>query len=285
MKRARSQKRSQSTKTKSPPKKKIFKIIGMVVIAILLVITVCIALQPKRWSSEDRFVLLNVTPEDGWEVIVYDKPRKLMTTVNISKETKIEVARQLGEWPLSSVWKLGEQEGRAGELAQFSLMHTYNIPADGWVYNKKFLLNNYQTNLSLKDKLSILLFEAQLGNSDKKNTTMNELSRTPLKLTNLVSSSYFNNQVTTFALFYPNSGTNGSLTDFTDLLENLGGKVVTLQDKTELEVNHCEIRVENKEDKRAIYLSNLLNCNIKNNNKRTNASVELWLGEQFWNIF
>jgi len=91
----------------------------------------------------------------------------------------VQVASELGTWPLASVWPLGVNEKKAGTLLVRTIVTNFGFPAFIWQDEA-----TGQTNFNFGDRLRFFLF--RLKNSKGPQTTIDLTETTFLKKTRLV---------------------------------------------------------------------------------------------------
>lgn len=105
---------------------------------------------------------------------LFDFKGGTISTVVVPGSTQVDVARSLGFWKISSVWKLGENEKVGGVLLSETVTKSLKMPVDYWgegsysglssddpskIVRGVFSLK--QTNLSLIDRIRIGIFTLQ----------------------------------------------------------------------------------------------------------------------------
>ncbi|AKM79150.1 MAG: hypothetical protein UX85_C0003G0053 [Candidatus Beckwithbacteria bacterium GW2011_GWB1_47_15] len=153
--------------------------------------------------------------------------------------TLVEVPGGFGQYQLRSVYKLGELDGRGGQLLARSVQDLLAVPVDGWRVEGK-------TNLSWWDRLR-LWWQGNLNGSRKKEINLGQLaSFQPLELKDgsriyrvsqilvddLVNREYFDDRLAeenlTVAILN-GSGVTGMAKTVSRLAANLGAEVVSIK--------------------------------------------------------
>lgn len=147
-----------------------YKWIGVVVFVVASVFT-WQKVRTKLWHSDERLVVVYPTSSGLVEVSVLDPVTNKIIDLSLPGNTEIQLARNLGEWKVSSVWELGENEGLDGQLLADSITKSLKLPVDGWIDTSgedlvkgnifesfKSLFSTRKTNLSFGDRLRIFTF-------------------------------------------------------------------------------------------------------------------------------
>jgi len=109
-------------------------------------------LKNSVWDGESRvnFVFID---EDIF-LISFDPGKKTLEVLEIPRNVEIEVIGGFGSYRIGAIDKLGEMEGRGGELLQISVQEHFGVPVDGWIKNP-LSINSAQLNSS-KFKTSLI---------------------------------------------------------------------------------------------------------------------------------
>lgn len=147
-----------------------YKWISVVLLTIFFVFTFQ-KTKTRLWHSNERLVIVYPTSTGLVEVSVLDPVTNKIVDLSLPGNTEIHLARNLGEWKVSSVWELGENEGLDGQLLADSITKSLKLPVDGWIDTSgedlvkgnifdsfKSLFLTRKTNLSFGDRLRIFIF-------------------------------------------------------------------------------------------------------------------------------
>lgn len=124
------------------------------VVAFLMIIVV---LFLWKLSTVEKFSYVLQTSDGGADVVVVDPQSEIITSIQISPETQIDLSNNLGYYKLGSAWKLAEDEGLTGELIARSIVKNFSIPVYFWK-------DENGTNLDLFKKLKVWFLDKKLIN-------------------------------------------------------------------------------------------------------------------------
>ena len=214
----------------------------------------------KLWDGERK---ISVIAKDGndLKVLVFDPVLSEIIIISIPGNTRVEVSRNLGKWDVKSLWQLGNHEGLGGLLAVETLTRNFFFPSDGWADEKflalasgdlfssmKLLIAPVETNLGRGDILNMIIFSTNISNKNRINIDLSETSyirremllegeegylltgKMPGNLKALFSDPQISSKQTKFVI--KNYSGNRAVNErIAKLVEVLGGKVVSLEDK------------------------------------------------------
>lgn len=260
--------------------------------------------KPKNFTDDYKLSLV-VNGKDEISVFVFDPRESELVTITIPASVEVDTARDLGKFKLGNVWQLGINEKIGGRLLQESVVKNLGFPVTSWAEEKAFMLingnflqkfsavvTNFDTNLTIGDKIKIALFSLQ--NSRKKEVDLTET--TFLKKTNFVdgalgyqiTKSYPSSLILVFSeneisnkqlkVVVKNvSGSNAS-SIIPAVIEFSGAKVVSELRESADEL-FCEIVSEEKEFAKKI--SEVFGCSLKIKKSDGNFDVEISIGKAF----
>lgn len=150
---------------------------------ILLILFFFFKSQTKFWKSGDKLSLTVGREGGGVSVITFDSKAETITTIEISKDTQVEVSRGLGTLRLKSVWQLGVNEKAEGALMSETVTKNFEFPSYTWADNQadfnspfKTVFSPYKTNLGIGDKIKIAIFSLGVKNTGRVNIDLRETS-------------------------------------------------------------------------------------------------------------
>lgn len=143
--------------------KKILLIIIFVSVALIVFF-----LQTSLWDGKDKFVLV-VNKKDTVEVVLFNPKPKSVTTIVIPGATQVKVAGGLGSWKLSSVWQLGINEKRVGELLVKTVVKNFSFPVFAWKDQA-----SGATNLRPGDRLKLTVFWLTASRNNKNEINLSD---------------------------------------------------------------------------------------------------------------
>lgn len=133
----------------------------------------------RIWDGKSRFSVV-VASEDP-TVYSFNPQTGILTKMSIPAKTEIEASHGYGSWFVGSLWQLGYQEGKKGEVLENSLKKSFGIPVDAFVdgegevlfsarslsfpvaVKEAVLSSSSRTNLTFFDRVSLLLNAAGAG--------------------------------------------------------------------------------------------------------------------------
>jgi hypothetical protein len=169
-------KKSRLAKRKQPPKKRPPFLLLVMVFILVVVGLIWFLSKGGVWIKGTNLSLV-LRQEEGAQIVVVNPTTQTLTTIFIPGETEITAARNLGEWKVASLWRLGEDEGIGGELLARSINKTFHLPIVAWgegVSQKPLLIK--ATNLSVIDKLKLTLFGLGVKNAKKQEIDLTQTS-------------------------------------------------------------------------------------------------------------
>ncbi len=291
---------------------KFVKYILIFLILLLSFVVIKFFLRTKIWNGENKVVIAIEANDEGDVLVSSINPvAKEIVNIIIPQNTEVEVAGNLGKWKIGKVWDLGKKEDRNGELLASTITSYFSIPVTAWgsseasnmvageVLNSLVsIYKNYDTNLSIGDKIAITLFSLSLDNVQR--TTIN-LKSTPIlkavsledgtegyRLTTLSAPkiySYFVDYEMT------RSPTRVYILNKTDYSENaesvakviqvLGGGVASINKLESGEDSEFICKVGPAGDKKANIISAVFGCEPLVGSIAENYDLEIVLGNKF----
>ncbi|HET7099093.1 MAG TPA: hypothetical protein VFI61_02580 [Patescibacteria group bacterium] len=284
----------------------IFKL--LIPIAIVLFFILFVKISTRYWNGKDKVAF--VFRQNGGAsvgVTVLDPTLNEIVTMTIPGETQVEVAKNYGTLRLKNVWQLSFNEKLKGDLLAETVTQNFLFPIKLWSEEDaqnlsksniagivKFIFLPIKTNISLGDRLSISLFalrvpklnrtEIDLGKSQFLHKEKLSDGQVGYVLTGRISerlSIYFTD--TDFsqsgATIYITDATNkfGIAQKVGEIVEVMGGKVVSIDKKDELKDTDCTVSGKNSKivKKTAMFFG----CTQKST--VSNFDLEITLGSKF----
>lgn len=143
--------------------KKFFLIIALLFAALLIFFW-----QTSLWDGKSKFALV-VNKKDVVEVTLFNPKTKGVTTIVIPGATQVKVAGGLGSWKLSSVWQLGINEKRVGELLVKTVVKNFSFPVFAWRDQV-----SGATNLRPGDRLKLTAFRLTASRNNKSEINLSD---------------------------------------------------------------------------------------------------------------
>ncbi len=143
--------------------------------------------KTDKWERDEKLSLLVENDDNFVNLIVFDPNLYEIHKVKIPKNTEIRVSGGYGYWKIGSLWELGKQENFSGSLLVRTITMSMKLPVYSWaevpasIFDRvslkdllKFLYLRYKTNLSLGDRLQIILFNFKVKGSGRSEVNLGE---------------------------------------------------------------------------------------------------------------
>lgn len=268
-------------------------------------------IKTKFWDGKTKLSVAYPLEGGDVQVTVFDPVNGEIANILIPGNTEVEVSRRLGVWKLRSVWELGRNEDLGGKLLVETLAKNFRIPVYAWseegamkLLNPGFksvlnlLSGTYETNLSVGDRLRLMLFSLQTPGAKRADLDLSEsifLKMGTLKdgevgytLTDMESNrvlSYFSYTPTddgmVTILIKDGTGEYGVAQSVGALVETIGGKIAAIQ-KEEPRDFDCSVIGDAEAIVSAV--AKVYSCEI-GKNKESGFNVEVSLGRKFTERF
>lgn len=293
-------------KPKSKPNRKIaiIAVFGFIVLLMGLIYH----FLPSKWDLKSRIILAIPTKTGDVTVSIFDPQSHSIMYFSLPASMQVNASGNLGSWKLGSIWQLGIQEKKGGKLLTQTLLKSLHIPADAWASQEAIGLLSKNigniaragikikdTNLSFKDRINITLFSLRLHPSDKYEINLvdsgyiyetrlldGEEGYThkkvlPSKILSYVSDPAIASGQLRVAIS-DSSGPSNAAGQITEVVESLGGKVLSIEDEAETQ-SDCLIHTTKPDI--ADKIADLLGCNITNQKPTGNFDIEIVIGNSF----
>lgn len=231
-------------------------------------------LTSNVWNGVDKASVVYLEEGGDVSVIVLDPKLQEVTTLTIPKNTQVEVARNYGTFTIGNVWQLGVNEKLGGKLLAETVTNNFLFPTTLWAGGSTglesgkfndlvcFIFAPGKTNIMFGDRVKMALFSMKiqdigrtyidLGKSKFITKKILEDGQPGYVLEGAVSQRltiYFaDNQIETDNVkinITDATGTPGVADRLGQILEVLGGKVVSIDKKTVAEESDCLISGKN----------------------------------------
>lgn len=157
------------------------------VLVLLLTLTIIYFFSSKsEWDGKGRIGFI-VKSSESIIVTSLDPEKEEMISIKIPLETEVEVARNLGQWRIGSVWELGVNEGIGGLLLAETVTRYFHLPVylylesddvnflkGGLISAVKLMFCKNNSNLSKRDLFNIIKFSSSVKNPDKKTVDLSD---------------------------------------------------------------------------------------------------------------
>ncbi|KKQ75857.1 MAG: hypothetical protein US96_C0003G0015 [Candidatus Woesebacteria bacterium GW2011_GWB1_38_5b] len=263
-------------------------------------------LLPQSWDTRSRLTVATKDSQQTIYIAIFDPQTHSLIKIIIPGNTLIDTANGLGKWQLSSIVKLGQNEGLGLTLLAQSITKGLKLPIDAVAEERALALSDpnifnilksafsdYETNLTLKDKINLGLFSLRAKNTDR--TTLNLEDTGMLKKSTLPGgdegyvptgnippalAAHFSDPMfeNSFRITVIDSSGEGLSNQISQILESLGGKVFSVQNK-EMSDTDCLIVGEKKPVVQRI--AGIFSCAIDFKKTESSFDIEIYLGTQF----
>lgn len=285
------------------PKLKLLAFVFLVFMLFLILFKISI------WDGREKFILA-VNRQDDVLVSVFDPKTETIVSVSIPQNVQITAAGELGTWKLGSLWKLGQNEKREGNLLAKTVTKNFGFPVYAWADYKaagftrrKFseilpaIVGNYKTSLKIGDRIRLGLFILGVGPAKRTLINLAEVNESLKKETFLDGSegyvirgdipdrimALFSNEVVAAknykARLVLNAERIKSIEAVSKVVEVMGIKVALVVKDSPEDMN-CLVKGEDSKLVKSVAL--VLGC-IRQEKKRVegNFDIEIAFGEQF----
>lgn len=291
---------------------KFVKYILLFLILLLSIILIKFFLRTKIWNGENKVVIAIEATDEGDILVSSINPvAKEIVNIIIPQNTEVEVAGNLGKWKIGKVWDLGKKENRNGELLASTITSYFSIPVTSWGSSEALsmvqgealsslagIYKNYDTNLSIGDRIAITLFSLSLDNVQR--TTI-DLKKTPIlkavsledgtegyKLTTLPAPkiySYFVDyemtQSPTRVYIINKTDNSENAESVAKVIQVLGGGVASINNLESGDDSEFICKVGPAGDKKANIISAVFGCEPLEGSIAENYDLEIVLGNKY----
>lgn len=292
---------------KNKKEKKFPNFLKLLIPAILVAIGYLIVCSGARiWDGKDKVSVVYKYDNGDIGVTVMDPVLSEVTTLVIPGDTQVDIARNYGSFRIKSVWQLGVNEKLGGNLLAETVTQNFLFPTFLWVGKPSglddggsvslinFILFPGTTNIPFGDRLQMGLFGLKVNNFGRSKIDLGKsqfLNKRKLDdgemgyvLVGSVSQRltvYFSdNEMGTSEVkvnITDATGTSGISEKLGEILQVIGGKVVSIDKKSVSEDIDCVISGNNSQAVKKI--SNLFDCKVVNT--KTSFDLDIKVGREF----
>jgi hypothetical protein len=305
-------KQSRLAKRRYQQKPKRAKILALFLTLAASLVFIFLLAKPRFWNGKTRLSLV-INQEDGDALlVVFDPVLRSITMINVPQKTQMIASRNLGEWPLESIWKLGEQEKvGGGTLLAETITKTFKFPTEAWAGEGatglvsentleivKSIFSLYSTNLGLADRIGLGLFSFQIKPSRTQEVDLVKvglLEKTRLvdgeigykikrSASPMVAGIFADTAVSQEALrvgIVNQTGSKARANEVGEIIEVLGAKLVAIQFEKEQDFD-CE--VVGSQSLTATKITDIFSCQRLKKDSEI-FDVEVRLGKKFLKHF
>lgn len=260
------------------------------------------------WDGRGKFILV-VNRQDDVLVSVFDPKMETIVSVLIPQDVQVVAAGELGTWQLGSLWELGYNEKREGNLLAKTVTKNFTFPVYAWGDYKaagftrgKFgeilpaIIGNYRTSLKIGDRIRLGFFVLGVGPSKRTMINLADVNESLERETFLDGNegyvirgnvpdriiALFSDEVIAAknykARFVLKSKRIKSIDAASGVVEIMGVKVASIVKDNPEDIN-CLVSGEDKKLVKSIAL--VLGCLRQEKKVDGNFDIEVTLGEQF----
>jgi len=294
-------------------RKKISLLLFLPVFVLLVFMLFLILFKTSTWDGREKFILA-VNGQDDVLVSVFDPKTETIVGVSIPSNVQITAAGELGTWKLGSLWKLGQNEKREGNLLAKTVTKNFGFPVYAWgdyqaagFTRRKLseilpaIFGNYKTSLKTGDRIRLGLFVLGVGPAKRTSINLAEISESLKKETFLDGSegyvikgnvpdrimALFSDEVVAAknykARFVLNAERIKSIEAVSRVVEVMGVKVASVVKDSPEDMN-CLVKGEDRKLVKSVAL--VLGCTGQEKKKvEGNFDIEIAFGEQFHKNF
>lgn len=279
----------------------------LVLLLVAFGIFVFIKVSTHQWNGRDKVSVAYRETNGDVAVTVMDPKLDEVTTFVIPGDTRVDVARNFGTFRVKNVWQLGIDQKTGGGLLPETIRNNFLFPVFLWSEKNAgslgtgnlpgilhFIFLPGTTNISFGDRLSIGLFafkiqdigrsEIDLGKSQFLTKGMLNDGQVGYVISGPISQRltvYFSdNEIADENLrvnIVDATGVPGVSDNVGQILEVMGGKVVSVDKRLTAENSDCIVTGNNMDIERKV--SDLFSCQVSRG--KTDFDLEIQLGQKF----
>jgi hypothetical protein len=252
-------------------------------------------LRTGLWDGKSKFGLV-LAGEEDIRVRVFDPKSETLTDILIPGETQVLVAGSLGSWKLESVWQLGLDEKKGGDLLARTVAKNFTFPVYAWMNQT----NPRETNLKVGDRLKLAWFKLRVRQNQKSTIRLADFreflrektlldgsrgylieGKVPPNIAALFSDEEISNRNLKARIIIQASD-EVATTTVAQIIEVIGPKVAAINEEA---AGDFGCQVSSSEKKLEKLLSRIFACQEKVRPGKDGFTVEIRLGNQFARIF
>lgn len=232
-------------------------------------------LSSNVWNGVDKASIVYREENGDISVVVLDPKLSDITTLTIPKDTQVDVAQNYGTFILGNVWQLGINEKLGGVLLAETVTENFLFPTTLWAGGSTgletgklsemicFIFAPGKTNIRFGDRVKMVMFSAKIQDIGRTNINLGSskfLSKKILEdghpgyvlegpMSQRLTIYFADNQIEADNIkinITDATGTPGVADKLGQILEVLGGKIVSIDKKTTAEDSDCIISGKNE---------------------------------------
>lgn len=268
-----------------------------------------ISFTSEAWNGRDRVSVTYPRSGGDVEVTVFDPSLSEITTMVIPGDTEVSVAGNYGTLRLKNVWQLGINEKKYGSILAKSVTKNFLFPVYLWGDTDtenltsgsvpgaaKFVFFPAKTNMSFGDRFRIAIFSLRVKNIDRSVIDMakNQFVKKSVlsdgekgyvageasgRLTVYFSDNDFIDEKGQALRIYivDRSGATSHSQKMGEILEVLGGKVISVDRSQSVDDRVCEVKGKGQGSLEKV--KNIFDCKISQ--EPTDYDLEITIGKNF----
>lgn len=287
--------------------KKNFPFLKLIIpIAFIVIVVLFMKLSTRFWNGTDKVPVVYKEVSGDIAVTILDPGLSEITTLVIPGDTEVDVARNYGTFRIKNVWQLGVNEKIGGNLLSETVTQNFLFPTILWDGREtgldsgsfaklvSFVFTPGSTNVPLGDRIQMALFSLRMQDMGRSTIDLGKSQFLDKKILNDGQPGYeITGPVSQRLTVYFSDNNLGNqnirvnITDLTgspgvseklgEILQVIGGKVVSIDKKTSPEASDCVITGGNDEAVKKI--ASLFSCKI--GNSRSSFDLDIKIGEEF----
>ena len=279
----------------------------LIPIVLIMVVFAFVKLSTHVWDGKNKIAVAYRSTDSSVGVIVIDPALSEITNIVIPGDTQIDVAQNYGTMLIKNVWQLGFNEKIKGRLLPETITQNFLFPVYLWADSSasglgegdmdkiiRFMFIPGLTNVSFGDRLAMGLFAMKTQSFGRTTIDMGKshfLDKTKLadgtsgyiisgtisqRLTMYFSDNEFGTQSLKVNIVDA-TGSLGVSEKVGEILQVIGGKVVSVEKKSTPEETDCTLYGTNREIVEKV--SNLFSC--EKGTAKSNFDLDIHLGSKF----
>ncbi len=275
--------------------------------ALLIVgIYLFIKLNTNVWNGNDKISVVYKDNNGDIGITILDPVLSETTTLIIPGDTQVDVARNYGTYRIRNVWQLGIDEKIGGSLLAETVTQNFLFPVSLWSSrppgldkgNMKSILDFVffpgQTNISFCDRVHMAAFSVKMSALGRTEIDLGKSKFLDKKTLNDGQSGYLiSGQISQRLTVYFSdndmesgnvkvnisdaTGSSGVSERLGEILEVMGGKIVSIDKKGSAEEIDCVVMGNNADVVKKI--ASLFSCKI--DKKETSFDLDIKIGTKF----
>lgn len=278
----------------------------LIPIIVVVVFLIFLKITTNVWNGKDKVSMVYKKSDGNIAVTVLDPNLSEMTTFIIPADTQVDVARNYGTFLIKNVWQFGINEKLNGMLLAETVTQNFLFPTFLWSekdpgFDKgsvnsilQFIFFSGNTNINFGDRLRIGIYSLNIKNISSDVINLSEsrflekkkledgnigyvlIGRISERLTVYFSDNDFNGKVVKIGII-DGTGDYGVSDKMGEILEVLGGKVISVNKSTTIEDTDCQISSGYIDVAKKV--ARIFDCKL--DNEKANFDLDIKIGKKF----